>query len=73
MSRIVEIFSDDWVRGLVATLLALTIIVGFLFGIVPFDFFKDICIMTLTYFFAKRSDSRLLQEEVKKQVEKTNK
>ena len=71
MSRIIQMFSDDWVRGLVATLLTLTVIVGFLFGIVPLDFFKDVCLMALTYFFAKRSDNRILQEEIKKQVDKT--
>lgn len=69
MSRIIGILSDEWVRGIIATLLAISIVFGFFIGLVPFEFFKDICLMVLTYFFVKRRDDRVVAKEVEKQIE----
>lgn len=68
MSNLVKILSPEWVRGILAILFGMGIIVAMFMGLFPAEQFTLLATMILGYFFGKGQSNSEIKTEVAKCV-----
>ena len=53
MGKFIRSLDPSWIRGIVAIIFSIALVIGFFQGIVPVDIIKDLSLIALSFYFAK--------------------
>lgn len=72
MGEIIKKLDSSWVRGLTAILVVIALVAGFFMGLIQPEFFQDIIILIVGFYFGKGVPTER-QVELEKKFDQTTK